>query len=118
MFQPCRRKKEVGLGNGDATRAKSLLEDGKGKRKRIRALQSVGKEAGISILGSRAGSKRDKGLQNLINYSCPNNLRKGRKEREWIRVSTCLFKRCEEIRNFLISFELHYFFDGLLEHLH
>lgn len=62
MFQPCRRKEEVGLGDGNATRTKSLLQDGKGKRERFGALQSVGKKAGISNLGSGAGSERKKGL--------------------------------------------------------
>ena len=104
----------MGLRNRDGTRSKSLLEDSKGKRERIGALQSVGKEAGISNLGSGTGSERNKRLQNLINYLCPKDPGKCRKERKRIRVMACLIKGCEEIRNFLIGFNSHNFFDGLL----
>lgn len=92
MLQPRRREQEEGLGDRDTTRAKSLLENGKRKGQRIRALQSVGKEAGISNLGSGARSEREKRLQNLINYLRPTNQRNGRKERERIWVLACLFK--------------------------
>ena len=82
------------MGDRDTTRAKSALEDGKGKGKWIGALENVGKEEGISNLGSRTWSERNKRLQNLINYLCPKVLGIGRKERERTWVLARLFKGC------------------------
>lgn len=47
----------MGLGDRDAARAKTTLEDGESKRERIGALESVGEEAPIGNMGSRAGSE-------------------------------------------------------------
>lgn len=62
LAKPCRGEKKVGLGDRNAARAKSTLENCKSKREGIGALECETEEAGICNLGARARSERDKGL--------------------------------------------------------
>ena len=52
----------MSLGDRNAARAKSTLEDCKRKREEIGALECETKETGIRNLGARAWSERDKRL--------------------------------------------------------
>lgn len=69
-LQPCGREEEASLRDRNTTRVNDSLEDSESKGEGIGALESVREEACVGNLGARAGSKRDKRLQNFINDLC------------------------------------------------